>query len=139
MSKISNGNYYTVYHWMTNELGLKGVTRDVYAMIYSYCKSGNEFKGSWDYLANFIGANRRTIARALSELVKKDLIIKTIKNQHFVSYKINVLKIADLPNADKFSLIESQEKRGKKEERPKRKPSYNLEEIKRRAYYNTEI
>lgn len=33
---INPENYYTVYYWMSTELGLSGVEKDLYALIYYY-------------------------------------------------------------------------------------------------------
>lgn len=168
MNKIANENYYIVYYWMTGELGLTGITREVYAVLFAFYKNGLAFNGSVSYLAKFIGVSRQTIFKALNSLVEKELILKqseTVNNIKNVTYQINLLPLKkidggsqnilsgqsnflsgggqnSLPNNTiDNSIYNKGAKRykSKKEERLKSKPSYNLEEIKLRAMNNTEI
>ena len=167
MKKITNENYYIVYYWMTGELGLTGITREVYAVLFAFYKNGLAFNGSASYLAKFIGVSKQTIFKSLNSLVKKELILKqseTINNIKNVTYQINLspLKKIDggsqnilsgqsnflsgggqntINNTIDNSIYNKGAKRykSKKEERLKSKPSYNLEEIKLRAMNNTDI
>jgi hypothetical protein len=62
---------------MTNELGLKGITRDVYAIIYGFSqKTGQTYNGSISYLTEFTGASRKSVILALKELVNKGYLHK---------------------------------------------------------------
>ena len=93
MNKIANENYYIVYYWMTGELGLTGITREVYAVLFAFYKNGLAFNGSVSYLAKFIGVSRQTIFKALNSLVEKELILKqseTVNNIKSVTYQINL-------------------------------------------------
>lgn len=92
MNKIANENYYIVYYWMTGELGLSGITRDVYAVLFAFYKNGLEFNGSASYLAKFVGVAKQTVFKSLNKLVEKELVIKQstiVNNQKFVTYQIN--------------------------------------------------
>ena len=92
MNKITNENYYIVYYWMTAELGLSGITRDVYAVLFAFYKNGCEFNGSASYLAKFVGVAKQTVFKSLNKLVEKELVIKQctlVNNQKFVTYQIN--------------------------------------------------
>ena len=60
MKKITNENYYIVYYWMTGELGLTGITREVYAVLFAFYKNGLTFNGSASYLAKFIGVSKNS-------------------------------------------------------------------------------
>ena len=42
---INPENYYTVYYWMSTELGLSGVEKDLYALIYYYYEKMNNEGG----------------------------------------------------------------------------------------------
>ena len=37
---MKDGNYYTVYGWMINQLKLKGTTLQLYAVIYGFSENG---------------------------------------------------------------------------------------------------
>ena len=96
MNKIANENYYIVYYWMTGELGLTGITREVYAVLFAFYKNGLAFNGSVSYLAKFIGVSRQTIFKSLNSLVEKELILKqseTVNNIKNVTYQINLLPL----------------------------------------------
>ena len=93
MKKITNENYYIVYYWMTGELGLTGITREVYAVLFAFYKNGLAFNGSASYLAKFIGVSKQTIFKSLNSLVEKELILKqseTVNNIKSVTYQINL-------------------------------------------------
>ena len=91
--KIASDNFFTIKAWMITELGLKGVERDVYAIIYGFSQDGEcWFTGSRQYLCDFTLSTKRTIDSALQNLVEKGLIIKSsekINNVLFNKYKIN--------------------------------------------------
>ena len=76
--KVSNNNFYVVAGWMINELGLKGTTLNVFAIIYGFTQDQeSEFTGSRQYLCDFTGATKPTVDKALNELIELGLIEKT--------------------------------------------------------------
>ena len=79
--------YYTVHDWMGTELGLRGMEKQVYAVIYSYSINDLEYVGSSETLANRVGCSRRTVLRAFNTLVEKGLIIRK-GDGRFRSYSI---------------------------------------------------
>ena len=86
-------SYIVILAWM-NDLGLSLVEKTVFAVIYGFSQDGDsEFSGSRQYLANWCGCSSlRTIDAALSELLKRDLIIKRVKEVNgvrFCSYVAN--------------------------------------------------
>ena len=93
MTKIKDENYYQISGWMINRLNLKGAMLLVYAIIYGFSQDGEcEFKGSRQYLCDFIGVTKPTIDKALDDLCKKNFITKiseTYNNVTFNKYKIN--------------------------------------------------
>lgn len=75
--KIKNENYYVIHGWMLNDLGLKGIQLQVYAIIYGFSQCEDvEFTGSLSYLCDFTGASKPTIIKALNDLQNQGLIEK---------------------------------------------------------------
>lgn len=82
MITIKDENYYVVQGWMRTRLGLKGNELLVYAMLWSFSQDGmSEFRGSVDYMADFVGAGRVTVWRSLDRLEKQGLIEKDLLNE----------------------------------------------------------
>ncbi len=74
---MKDGNYYTVYGWMINQLKLKGTTLQLYAVIYGFSENGeNECSGSLAYLAETTGCTKQTVLNALNKLEKLGYILK---------------------------------------------------------------
>ena len=80
---------FIVYDFMNSELGLTGVTLQVYALIYSFTKAGNDCHASLNNMAKRIDVSSRSIQRALKELLDKGYIIKTTNHtassNHYVA------------------------------------------------------
>ena len=77
MCNIKNESFFTVHGWMRNDLNLKGHELSVFALIYGYVRStGRAFSGSIAYTAEFVGASKSTVARAMISLCKKGYITK---------------------------------------------------------------
>ena len=97
---IKNESYYVISGWMINELKLKGVALNVFAIIYGITQDGTSvFSASRQYLADFTTTTRPTIDKALNELIDLKLIIKEtniINNVLFNSYKVNFETIKNL-------------------------------------------
>jgi hypothetical protein len=73
---MDNDNYIKIYAFM-RKMGLSGVKRDVYALIYGFTKKGkNEwFNGSSSYIAEWTGS-KRSVLDALKELTTDGLLVK---------------------------------------------------------------
>lgn len=73
---MDNDNYIKIYAFM-RKMGLSGVKRDVYALIYGFTKKGkNEwFNGSANYIVEWTGS-RRSVLDALKELTTDGLLVK---------------------------------------------------------------
>lgn len=93
--KIDNNNYFSVQAWMVNELNLRGVERDVFAIIYGYSQDKeSDFHGSLEYLSQLTGYSRNSICTALKSLTDKQFIIKeekTINNIKYCRYRTSSL------------------------------------------------
>ena len=85
-------NYFIVHDWMIEELNLKGNDLILFAIIYSFSKSGSFcFNGGREYLAKKSGISIRNIQYMLNDFVKKQIIDKTIiekKKVKFCEYKM---------------------------------------------------
>lgn len=84
---IENSNYYLVFYWMINELGLKGAELPVFAIIHSFSQDGvGKFTGSLNYLADFAGLTRQGVIKVLKKLIEKNYIIKEQRIDNGVKY-----------------------------------------------------
>ena len=72
---VSGAENYSVYRFMTGELGLRGAALQVFAVIYSFSRAtGEAFFGSRAYLSATAGVSVRTVDRALGALISRGLI-----------------------------------------------------------------
>src|SRR6056300_1525744 len=73
---MDGDNYIRIYSFM-RKMGLSGVKRDVYALIYGFTKNGKNtwFNGSANYIVEWTGS-RRSVLDALKELTSDGLLIK---------------------------------------------------------------
>lgn len=67
-----------VFGWMINKLKLKGLQKDLYALIYKYSMEGQYFNESLLYLAEWANCNTKTVQRSLDELEKLGYINKKV-------------------------------------------------------------
>lgn len=68
--------YYVTHSWMF-KLGLKGLEREIFSIIYGFSQgNAGSFHSSLDYLANLTGYHRDSCCRALNSLHKKNTYIK---------------------------------------------------------------
>lgn len=88
--KVSGKNFLNIQGWMRTELNLKGNELLVYAIIYGFTQDGESFfTGSAQYIADWLGATKktaRTILNALAErglLEKKDVMENSVKFCHY--------------------------------------------------------
>ena len=76
-SRVKDGNYYVVQSFMVKELGLKGLEKDVYAIIYGFSQAESQrFDGSLQYLADWTQSTKQGVMKALKSLHEKGLIEK---------------------------------------------------------------
>ena len=108
MSKIKDENYYQISGWMLNQLQLKGVALNIFAIIYGFTQDGEtEFKGSLQYMCDFVGVSKPTIIKAINELVDKNLITKTQSTINGVitnGYKVNLQVVKNFDWGSKETL-----------------------------------
>ena len=74
---VRRENYINIHGWMVTELGLKGNSLLIYAIIYGFSQEeGQQFTGSLQYLADWTNSTRRGVLKNLQELVNAGLIEK---------------------------------------------------------------
>lgn len=75
-----DNSYYIIHSWMTTKLNLKGLEREIYAIIYGFSRDGSGvFNGSVKYLANLTNSTERGVQKAITTLIDKGHIVKTVK------------------------------------------------------------
>ena len=108
-SKIRDDNYFQVSGWMLNKLKLKGITLEVFAIIYGFSQDGeSEFTGSLQYLCDFTGTSKPTVIKALKDLTELEYLIKTeqiINGVQFNRYKANLPVVKNLYEGSKETLL----------------------------------
>lgn len=90
---INPQSYYTIQYWMINELGLKGLELNIYAIIYGFSRDhSGVFMGSRNYLATFTNSTKAGVDKALKGLLKKNLLEKKEYINRGIKYCIYVAK-----------------------------------------------
>ena len=88
---IRRENYINIQGWMVTELGLKGNSLLIYAIIYGFSQEeGQQFTGSLQYLADWTNSTKRGVLKNLQELVNAGLIEKEnafINGVKFCAYR----------------------------------------------------
>lgn len=81
MANINDNNHVTVQGWMRTRLNLDGINLLVFAIVWSFSQDGeSEFRGSIDYIKDFIGKSRDTAMRSLKALEDSKLVKKIDHN-----------------------------------------------------------
>ena len=74
---LRDDNYITVKAFMRTELNLKGSELLTYALIYGFSQDGqSKFQGTAQYVADWLGIDKRNALTVLRKLVDKGLIKK---------------------------------------------------------------
>ena len=77
---------YTVLDSMVFDLKLKGLQKDIYAIIYDACREGNIYTGGLSYLAKWTQSTKQGVIKALKELTEKGLIERRERYENGVIY-----------------------------------------------------
>lgn len=90
-SRVKDGNYYVVQSFMVKDFKLKGLEKDVFAIIYGFSQAENQwFDGSLQYLADWTTSSKQGVLKALKLLQEKGLILKEenmLNGIKFVKYR----------------------------------------------------
>ena len=74
-TKLKQGGFFVVQHWMRTELELKGNELMVYAIIYGFSQDGESvYKGGYGYLADSTGLSENGARNIVKELVARGLL-----------------------------------------------------------------
>lgn len=73
---LEKGNYYVVQSFMVTELKLKGIEKELYAIIWGFSQGDNTFNGSLGYLSEWTGYTKQRICDVLKKMVKRGLLVK---------------------------------------------------------------
>lgn len=81
-----DSKFYTVLDFMVFDLKLKGLQKDIYAIIYNSCREGNIYTEGVSYLANWTQSTKRAVFMALKELTEKGLIERRERYENGVKF-----------------------------------------------------
>lgn len=87
MAKIKNENFIAIQGFMVKELGLSGNELIAYALIYGFSQDNeSEFKGSLNYVAEWLNCSKTTAFNLLNKLADDGFIKKTEKTINGVKF-----------------------------------------------------
>lgn len=87
MEKIKNENFIAIQGFMVKELGLSGNELIAYALIYGFSQDNeSEFKGSLNYVAEWLNCSKTTAFNLLNKLADDGFIKKTEKTINGVKF-----------------------------------------------------
>lgn len=118
MAKIKNENFIAIQGFMVKELGLTGNELIAYALVYGFSQDDeSEFKGSLNYVAEWLNCSRTTAFNLLNKLADDGFIKKTektINGVKFCSYS------ATKPNNEELKEIKLRKQIRKEREKLER-------------------
>ena len=89
-SRVNTKNFIVIHGWMVDELNIKGNELLVYAIIYGFSQTENQFfTGSLQYLADWTKSTKQGVMKNLKSLLEKNLIQKEeyyVNQVKFVKY-----------------------------------------------------
>ena len=81
-------SHIVIESWMLEELKLKGIEKDIYAVIYGFSKDNQGvFTGSLAYLQFWTQSTKRGVLKALTNLIDKGYIVKTKIGYNRAAYR----------------------------------------------------
>lgn len=89
-----------IRRFMSDELGLSGMTLSVYALLYSFTKEHGNFYGSREYIAYRLCCSLSSVERALKELKNKGLLYKTRGEQGKLCYAVTETPSTEAKTSD---------------------------------------
>ena len=112
---IKSKNYITIQGWMTTDLGLKGNSLIIYAIIYGFCQDGKScYNGSLEYLQSWTNSTRQGVILALKNLVSSGMIIREDSkpnNKYYVSsYYVDDVKKVNTVSKESLPEIKEESK-----------------------------
>ena len=105
---IKNENFVIIQGWMINELQLKGCELLLFALIWGFSQTENQyFTGSLTYLAEWTQCTKQGVLIALNKLIEKKYIEKKEEfknNLKYCSYKVSLMVLNKVERGIKESL-----------------------------------
>ena len=104
---------YKVYRWMLAEgLGLKGLSQSIFALVFSYTRSGRTMFESEESLAKCFGYSREHVCKTLGKLVKSGLLLRGSRHEGLltIDYSVNITTVARMlgpPECDDPSMLKA--------------------------------
>ena len=107
-------SHVVIESWMLEELKLKGIEKDIYAVIYGFSKDKQGFfTGSLAYLQFWTQSTKMGVYKALKNLISKGYIVKTTIGYNRVAYQaldcedIKALKTRNNGKSDSDLMVNS--------------------------------
>ena len=96
MKKGTNDTYIRVYDFMLSGLGLSGNEALIFALIYSYCQSGDFMVLSKNKIAVRLGLSLRTVNRVIRNLVERGLVEADASGDApSVTFGVEILRLSE--------------------------------------------
>jgi hypothetical protein len=74
---VNAANYLVIQGWMVTKLGLKGNELLIYALIYGFSQTRDQwFTGTHQYLADWTNSTIRSVINNINELIEKEYIVR---------------------------------------------------------------
>lgn len=84
---MDDKNFILIQGWMRTKLKLSGAELLIYAIIHNFSQDGiGTFDGTYEYLAEWIGASRRTVIYSINSLLGKGLISKKLTTKNNITF-----------------------------------------------------
>ena len=83
---MRDDNYYVVLGWMVNNLNLKGMEKDAFAILYGLSQDDGESHCSLSYISSSIGCSKSTAQKLIKQLEDKNFIKKRVEMKNGVSF-----------------------------------------------------
>ena len=83
---MRDDNYYVVLGWMVNNLNLKGMEKDAFAILYGLSQDDGESHCSLSCISSSIGCSKSTAQKLIKQLEDKNFIKKRVEMKNGVSF-----------------------------------------------------
>lgn len=103
-SRFTEDTFYIIWEFMRTELKLEKCELLIYAVIFNLYRSGNDFRGSNQYLADYTGYKRSQICNALKSLTNKGYIIADFESSPYGQRPVFSINPRALPIRDMFRI-----------------------------------
>ncbi|MFQ6794687.1 MAG: helix-turn-helix domain-containing protein [Thomasclavelia sp.] len=103
-NKVNNANFIAIQGWMVNELNLKGNSLLIYAIIYGFSQTEEQwYNGSRTYLAEWTNSTPQGVSKCLKKMIDDGILVKrehVINNVKFCEYKAVIPELLPVNKVD---------------------------------------